>query len=84
MLYYLFEYLEKQFQLPGATLFGFLTILKKSDIVMLRATPNIITASVKFRKNKLSESKFNLMESSSCCISILKVIKLLSLRFINT
>ncbi|MDG1730625.1 MAG: phospho-N-acetylmuramoyl-pentapeptide-transferase [Algibacter sp.] len=25
MLYYLFEYLEKQFQLPGATLFGFLT-----------------------------------------------------------
>lgn len=25
MLYYLFEYLEKQFQLPGATLFGFIT-----------------------------------------------------------
>lgn len=25
MLYYLFEYLEKQFQVPGATLFGFLT-----------------------------------------------------------
>ncbi|MFV9551907.1 phospho-N-acetylmuramoyl-pentapeptide-transferase [Algibacter sp. PT7-4] len=25
MLYYVFEYLEKQFQLPGATLFGFLT-----------------------------------------------------------
>ncbi|ULC60390.1 phospho-N-acetylmuramoyl-pentapeptide-transferase [Flaviramulus sp. BrNp1-15] len=25
MLYYLFEYLEKQFQFPGATLFGFLT-----------------------------------------------------------
>ncbi|GGZ78225.1 phospho-N-acetylmuramoyl-pentapeptide-transferase [Algibacter mikhailovii] len=25
MLYYLFEYLEKQFQLPGASLFGFLT-----------------------------------------------------------
>ena len=25
MLYYLFDYLEKQFQLPGATLFGFLT-----------------------------------------------------------
>ncbi|SHJ05376.1 phospho-N-acetylmuramoyl-pentapeptide-transferase [Algibacter luteus] len=25
MLYYLFEYLEQQFQLPGATLFGFLT-----------------------------------------------------------
>ncbi|MEX0313295.1 MAG: phospho-N-acetylmuramoyl-pentapeptide-transferase [Allomuricauda sp.] len=25
MLYYLFEYLEKQYQLPGASLFGFLT-----------------------------------------------------------
>jgi len=25
MLYYLFEYLEKQFQLPGASLFGFIT-----------------------------------------------------------
>jgi len=25
MLYYLFEYLEKEFQFPGATLFGFLT-----------------------------------------------------------
>ncbi|GAL79265.1 phospho-N-acetylmuramoyl-pentapeptide-transferas e [Algibacter lectus] len=25
MLYYLFEYLEKQFQFPGASLFGFLT-----------------------------------------------------------
>ena len=25
MLYYLFEYLEQQFQLPGASLFGFLT-----------------------------------------------------------
>lgn len=25
MLYYLFDYLEKQFQLPGATLFGFIT-----------------------------------------------------------
>ena len=25
MLYYLFEYLEQQFQLPGATLFGFIT-----------------------------------------------------------
>jgi len=25
MLYYLFDYLEKQFQFPGATLFGFLT-----------------------------------------------------------
>ena len=25
MLYYLFEYLEKQFQFPGATLFGYLT-----------------------------------------------------------
>ncbi len=25
MLYYLFEYLEKQFQFPGATLFGFIT-----------------------------------------------------------
>ena len=25
MLYYLFDYLEKQFQFPGASLFGFLT-----------------------------------------------------------
>lgn len=25
MLYYLFDYIEKQFQLPGATLFGFIT-----------------------------------------------------------
>ena len=25
MLYYLFEYLEQQFQFPGATLFGFLS-----------------------------------------------------------
>jgi phospho-N-acetylmuramoyl-pentapeptide-transferase len=25
MLYYLFSYLEEQFQLPGASLFGFIT-----------------------------------------------------------
>jgi len=25
MLYYLFEYLEKQYQFPGASLFGFIT-----------------------------------------------------------
>ena len=25
MLYYLFDYLEKQFQIPGASLFGFIT-----------------------------------------------------------
>ncbi|MDX1316896.1 MAG: phospho-N-acetylmuramoyl-pentapeptide-transferase, partial [Xanthomarina gelatinilytica] len=25
MLYYLFEYLETQFQIPGASLFGFIT-----------------------------------------------------------
>jgi phospho-N-acetylmuramoyl-pentapeptide-transferase len=33
MLYYLFDYLEKQFQLPGATLFGFLTF--RSALAMI-------------------------------------------------
>ncbi len=34
MLYYLFEYLEQQFRLPGASLFGFLTFRAAVAIVM--------------------------------------------------
>ena len=34
MLYYLFEYLEEQFQLPGATLFGFLTFRAAMAIIL--------------------------------------------------
>lgn len=33
MLYYLFEYLEKQFQFPGASLFGFITFRAASAII---------------------------------------------------
>ena len=34
MLYYLFEYLEKEYQLPGASLFGFLTFRAALAIVL--------------------------------------------------
>jgi phospho-N-acetylmuramoyl-pentapeptide-transferase len=34
MLYYLFEYLEKQFQFPGATLFGFLTFRAALAVIL--------------------------------------------------
>jgi len=34
MLYYLFEYLEQQFQFPGATLFGFLTFRAAMAIIL--------------------------------------------------
>ncbi len=34
MLYYLFEYLEKQFQFPGATLFGFITFRAALAIIL--------------------------------------------------
>jgi len=34
MLYYLFEYLEQQFQFPGATLFGFLTFRAAVAIIL--------------------------------------------------
>mgnify|MGYP001818100127 CR=1 FL=1 len=34
MLYYLFEYLEEQFQLPGASLFGFLTFRAAMAIIL--------------------------------------------------
>ncbi|MCB0400051.1 MAG: phospho-N-acetylmuramoyl-pentapeptide-transferase [Winogradskyella sp.] len=34
MLYYLFEYLEKQFQLPGASLFGFLTFRAAMAVIL--------------------------------------------------
>ena len=34
MLYYLFEYLEKEFQFPGASLFGFLTFRAAIAIIM--------------------------------------------------
>lgn len=34
MLYYLFEYLEKQFQFPGASLFGFLTFRAAVAIIL--------------------------------------------------
>lgn len=34
MLYYLFEYLEKEFQFPGATLFGFLTFRAAMAIIL--------------------------------------------------
>lgn len=34
MLYYLFEYLEKQFQLPGATLFGFITFRAAAAMIL--------------------------------------------------
>jgi phospho-N-acetylmuramoyl-pentapeptide-transferase len=34
MLYYLFEYLEQQFQLPGASLFGFLTFRAAMAIIL--------------------------------------------------
>lgn len=33
MLYYLFEYLEKQFQFPGATLFGFISFRAAAAII---------------------------------------------------
>ncbi|WP_299520020.1 phospho-N-acetylmuramoyl-pentapeptide-transferase [Winogradskyella sp.] len=34
MLYYLFEYLEQQFQLPGASLFGFLTFRAAMAVIL--------------------------------------------------
>ncbi len=34
MLYYLFEYLEKQFQFPGASLFGFLTFRAAITVIL--------------------------------------------------
>ena len=34
MLYYLFEYLEKQFQVPGASLFGFITFRAAAAIIL--------------------------------------------------
>jgi phospho-N-acetylmuramoyl-pentapeptide-transferase len=34
MLYYLFEYLEKQFQIPGASLFGFITFRAAIAIIL--------------------------------------------------
>ena len=34
MLYYLFEYLEQQFQIPGASLFGFLTFRAAMAIIL--------------------------------------------------
>ncbi len=34
MLYYLFEYLEKQFELPGASLFGFITFRAAFAIIL--------------------------------------------------
>ncbi|UKM66224.1 phospho-N-acetylmuramoyl-pentapeptide-transferase [Flavobacteriaceae bacterium GSB9] len=34
MLYYLFEYLEKEFQFPGATLFGFLTFRAAAAMIL--------------------------------------------------
>lgn len=34
MLYYLFEYLEQQFQLPGASLFGFISFRAASAIIL--------------------------------------------------
>lgn len=34
MLYYLFEYLEKQFQFPGATLFGFITFRAAFAVIL--------------------------------------------------
>lgn len=34
MLYYLFEYLEKQYQFPGATLFGFITFRAAMAIIL--------------------------------------------------
>jgi phospho-N-acetylmuramoyl-pentapeptide-transferase len=34
MLYYLFEYLEKQFQIPGASLFGFITFRAAMAIIL--------------------------------------------------
>ncbi|MGE5944362.1 MAG: phospho-N-acetylmuramoyl-pentapeptide-transferase [Flavobacteriales bacterium] len=34
MLYYLFEYLEKQFQVPGASLFGFITFRAASAMIL--------------------------------------------------
>ena len=34
MLYYLFEYLEKQYQFPGASLFGFITFRAAIAIIL--------------------------------------------------
>ena len=34
MLYYLFDYLEKQFQFPGASLFGFITFRAAAAIIL--------------------------------------------------
>ena len=34
MLYYLFEYLEKQFQFPGASLFGFLSFRAAAAVIV--------------------------------------------------
>jgi len=34
MLYYLFEYLEKQYQFPGASLFGFITFRAAVAIIL--------------------------------------------------
>ena len=34
MLYYLFEYLEKEFQFPGASLFGYITFRAAVAIIM--------------------------------------------------
>ncbi len=34
MLYYLFDYLEKQFQIPGASLFGFITFRAAAAMIL--------------------------------------------------
>ena len=39
MLYYLFEYLEKEFQFPGASLFGFITFRAAMAVILFPETP---------------------------------------------
>src|SRR5690606_35731590 len=41
MLYYLFEYLEKQFQIPGASLFSFITVRAAFAVILSLLISNI-------------------------------------------
>ena len=41
MLYYLFEYLEKEYQIPGASLFGFLTFRAAFAVILSLAVSTL-------------------------------------------
>ena len=56
MLYYLFEYLENQYQLPGASLFGFLSFRAACTIILSLLISTIYGKRIiKFLNNKFKK-----------------------------